>query len=94
MPVMRVQPIAAHSVAEFLVRKIDDPPSPELVEVAGPEPDDLVRLARAVLRRKGSKAKVVPLVIPGATGKAMRGGAILPGPDAQLLGPRFDDWLG
>ena len=93
MPVMRVQPIAARSVAEFIVQTIDEPPSPDPREIAGPEPDDLVRLARAVLRRNGSTKKIVPLAIPGSTGKAMRGGALLPGPDAQLLGPRFDDWL-
>lgn len=93
MPVMRVQPIAARSVAEYLVRSIAEPTSAKPVEIAGPEPDDLVRMARAVLTRRGSGAAVVPVAVPGAVGKAMRGGAILPGRGANLLGPCFDEWL-
>lgn len=93
VPVMRIQPMAARSVAEFLVRSVGEPPSAEPVEIAGPEPDDMVRLARAVLGRMGSRATVVAVAVPGATGRALRGRALLPGPGAQLLGPRFDDWL-
>ena len=62
-------------------------------DVAGPAAADLVDLARAVLRRWGTKGRVVPLIVPGRTGRAMRAGALLPGGGARIAGPTFDEWL-
>jgi uncharacterized protein YbjT (DUF2867 family) len=92
VPVMAVQPIAAQSVAEFLIRSLDQPPSSEITEIAGPRPEDLVTLARATARHNTRRMVVVPLRIPGGAGRAMRHGDLRPGPDAQLLGPSFADW--
>jgi uncharacterized protein YbjT (DUF2867 family) len=92
LPVMTVQPIAARSVAEFLVSSAVQPPAEEMVEIAGPEPEELVALARATLHRQGRRGVVVPLRVPGAAGRAMRRGELRPGPGAQLLGPTFADW--
>jgi uncharacterized protein YbjT (DUF2867 family) len=93
VPVMTIQPIAARSVAEFLVRSAAEPPSPDLVEIAGPRPEQLVALARATARRRPRRVRVVPLRVPGAAGRAMRRGDLRPGPDAQLLGPSFTEWV-
>ncbi len=93
IPVMAVQPIAARTVAEFLVRSVEQPPSSEIVEIAGPRPEDLVALARATARRRGRRVLVVPIRVPGAAGRAMRRGDLRPGPDAQLVGPSFADWV-
>jgi hypothetical protein len=32
-------------------------------------------------------------VVPGAAGRAIADGALLPAPDAVLTGPAFDEWL-
>jgi uncharacterized protein YbjT (DUF2867 family) len=92
LPVMAIQPIAARSVAEFLVGAAGRPPSEETVEIAGPEPEELVALGRATLQRQGRRGVIVPLRVPGAVGAAVRGGELRPGPGAQLLGPTFADW--
>ncbi len=92
VPVMAIQPIAARSVAEVLVRSAEHPPSSEVTEIAGPRPEDLVALARATARGKSHRVMVVPIRVPGAAGRAMRRGDLRPGPDAQLLGPSFADW--
>lgn len=93
VPIMRIQPVAARSVAEHLLGLVQEPPSEELCEVAGPEPADLVDLVRATLKAAGRRVVVVPVPVPGTAGKAMRHGAQLPGPDARIVGPDFDTWL-
>jgi uncharacterized protein YbjT (DUF2867 family) len=92
VPVMAVQPIAARSVAEFLVRSAEQPPAEQTLEIAGPQPEELVALARVTARLQGRRTIVVPLRIPGSAGKAMRSGDLRPGPGAHLLGPTFADW--
>jgi len=93
MPVMRAQPIAARSAAQFLVETAVTQLPGEVVEIAGPAPADLTSLARAVVRHEGRHVMVWPLRLPGAAGRAMRHGALLPGPDARLMGPTFEEWL-
>lgn len=93
VPQMRIQPVAAREVADALVDLGFDVPVGMAPELAGPDVHELPDLARAQLRAQHSRRRVVPLRIPGATGRAMTGGALLPtGP-----GPRgvqtFEQWL-
>jgi uncharacterized protein YbjT (DUF2867 family) len=92
MPVMRVRPVAARAVGEVLV-EVAGSSDGGMLEVAGPEAADLVDLARAVVKRQGRRAAVVPVRIPGSVGRAMRGGALLPGDGARIVGPAFSEWL-
>jgi uncharacterized protein YbjT (DUF2867 family) len=93
VPRMRVQPVAARALGGVLVEVASVSPEETMVEVAGPEPADLVDLARATVARLGRRVVVVPIRVPGRAGQAMRSGAVLPGPGARLVGPRFADWL-
>ena len=93
VPRMRVQPIAARTVGEVLLEVAAGLPGQEMVEVAGPEPADLVDLARSVVARRGQRVAVLPVRVPGRAGKAMRSGALLPTPGVRLAGPGFADWL-
>lgn len=93
MPQMRVQPIAARSVGEVLVKVATAPLAETTIEVAGPEPADMVDMARETVARLGQRMAVVPIRLPGRAGKAMRSGGLLPGLGAHLVGPRFDEWL-
>jgi uncharacterized protein YbjT (DUF2867 family) len=93
VPRMRVQPIAARTVGEILVEVASAPPGETMVEIAGPEPADLVDLARAVVVRLGRRTAVLPVLVPGQGGKAMRSGALLPTPGVRLAGPPFAEWL-
>jgi uncharacterized protein YbjT (DUF2867 family) len=94
MPIMRIQPIAARSVAEVLVSTALLSPSEKTVEIAGPHEESLVAMARSILRDRGGHALVIPLRVPGAAGKMMRSGGQLPPESVRLLGPTFAQWLG
>jgi uncharacterized protein YbjT (DUF2867 family) len=93
MPVMRVQSIAARSVGRCLAEAAVDPPSAQTIEVAGPEPADLVALARQLVRHRGSSLRILPIAVPGRAGRAMRGGALLASSATSLVGPSFAEWL-
>ncbi|MFJ2173584.1 SDR family oxidoreductase [Streptomyces sp. NPDC101062] len=93
VPRMRTQPIAAREVAQHLVRLALDPAQGMAPELAGPRVEQLVDLARRLLRATHQRRLLVPVRLPGATGAAMAGDGQLPtGP-----GPRgrqtFDEWL-
>lgn len=92
---MRTQPIAARTVAQHLVAAATDHPahSGTTLQIAGPMAHDLVDLARRFLARRGVRALVIPLHLPGAAGRAFRTGALLPTPGVMAVGPTFDRWL-
>lgn len=95
VPAMRVQTVAARSVAELLVdTACGAPHRGRLADVAGPGPSALLpALARLAVERAGLRTKVVALPVPGAAGRATTQGAQLPTQDATLVGPSFDEWL-
>ena len=66
---------------------------PQTVEVAGPEPADLVDLARALIGHRGQRVAVISLRGTGVAGKSMNGGARIPTPDMPTIGPTFAQWL-
>ncbi len=93
VPRMRIQPVSARTVGQALVEAATDPAAPDRLELAGPAPEDLVDLARRLLRHQHTRVAVLGLRWPGATGAAMRGGAMLPGQGTRVAGPSFDEWL-
>jgi uncharacterized protein YbjT (DUF2867 family) len=95
VPRMAVQTIAARTVGEMLVDVAADTAhdGATTVEIAGPDRGDLVHLARTVVRSRSQRVAVLPLRIPGAAGRAMRGDALLPTPSVKILGPSFTEWL-
>jgi uncharacterized protein YbjT (DUF2867 family) len=95
VPSMRVQTVAARSVAEQLVdAATGEPWRGRRPDVAGPGPEAMLPdLARRALAKAGSSVKVVAMPVPGAGGKATRQGAQLPAADGLLVGPSFEAWL-
>jgi len=100
VPRMRTQLVAARTVAEALAnlangsgpaRGSSGPPFPE---IAGPREENLVDVAKLLTARRGD-----PVRIEGASNPAdpdshlYETGALLPGPDATLAGPTFEEWL-
>jgi uncharacterized protein YbjT (DUF2867 family) len=93
VPRMPSQPVAAREVAQALVGMVAGPPAGMAPELAGPEPLEMTDLVRRVLRARGSRRVVVPVRLPGAAGRAVVGGALLPsgpGPRGQQT---FAQWL-
>jgi uncharacterized protein YbjT (DUF2867 family) len=93
VPMMRIQPIAAREVAAALIVIAAGQPAGLVPELAGPREESLPDLARQLIRARGKHRLVVPILLPGAVGRACAGGALLP----ARPGPRgmqvFAQWL-
>jgi hypothetical protein len=95
VPTMRTQLVAARTVAEALADLAVDPssaPGPTL-EVAGARPEELTQMAKLLVARQGDSLRVEAVSDP-VDGYANESGVLLPGPDAILGGPTFEEWLG
>ncbi|MDN4175527.1 3-beta hydroxysteroid dehydrogenase [Nocardioides sp. SOB77] len=93
LPRQRIRPVAAADVAAELVRLVQGEPCGLAAELAGPEEHQLVDLARRVVRVRGQRRPVVGVRLPGAGGRAMVSGGLLPAEDARHGATTFDDWL-
>jgi uncharacterized protein YbjT (DUF2867 family) len=91
--VMRLQPVAAREVGAALASLAVGPPVGRASDLGGPEEHQLPDLVRRMLAARGQRALVVPLRLPGAAGRAMARGGLLPGPDANRGTITFDQWL-
>ncbi|TRO62358.1 SDR family oxidoreductase [Streptomyces sp. IB201691-2A2] len=93
MPRMRTQPVAAREVAQHLVRLVLGPPQGMAPELAGPRVEELVDMVRRLLRAEGRRRLLVPVTLPGAVGRAMKGGGNLPTGPGSRGTQTFDEWL-
>jgi uncharacterized protein YbjT (DUF2867 family) len=97
---MRTQPVAARTVAEVLADLAIQPASEPtraasaIREVAGPREESMVETAKLIAARRPS-----PLRIEGISDSTdpdrdlYENGGLLPGPDATLAGPSFEEWF-
>jgi uncharacterized protein YbjT (DUF2867 family) len=90
---MQTQPVAAREVAELLVQLAAGPPRGSVPEIAGPQVLDLVTMVREVIDVRGLKKKVLALAVPGATGKALTHGGLLPLEPGPRGTQTFAQWL-
>jgi uncharacterized protein YbjT (DUF2867 family) len=94
VPEMRTQLVAARTVAEALARLAVDPEAPALSEIAGPREETLVEAARLLAARRGDDVRVESVLDPSDPDQRLFAeGGLLPGPDAVLAGPAFEEWL-
>jgi uncharacterized protein YbjT (DUF2867 family) len=93
VPRMRVQPVAAREVAGALAGLVAGPAVGRAPEIAGPEEHDLVDLARRYLRARGRRRPVLAVPLPGAAGRQIADGALLPDESGARGRETFDHWL-
>jgi uncharacterized protein YbjT (DUF2867 family) len=93
VPRMRIQPVAAGEVAAVLAALATGPPAGLAPEMAGPEPAELADLARQVAQARGSRRPVLRVRVPGAAGRAMAEGAMLPAGPGLRGTQTFAGWL-
>lgn len=93
VPRMRCQPVAAREVAHRLVEVATGPAQKTAPELAGPREEQLVDMARRLLRAQGRHRWLIPVRFPGATGAAMTGDALLPAEAGPRGTQTFDQWL-
>ena len=94
VPAMRTQVVAARTVAETLAELVvDSEPTGPTLEVAGPRAERMVELARMVAAHRGNSLQVVESTEYFPESELYDSDAPLPGPDAKLAGPTFEEWL-
>ena len=87
-----VQPIAPADVADVLAEVAAGEPRGRYRDVAGPETQDLVDMARRTHAARGRDVRLVP-TWSGLFGTSMAGEVLLPGEGARLAPTTFDTWL-
>jgi uncharacterized protein YbjT (DUF2867 family) len=93
LPPILVQPVAATDVADALATIAGGAPQGRAVDLTGPEPQDLVDMARRTLAARGASLTLVPSWRTGVFGLDATGEALLPGPEARRGATTFDAWL-
>jgi uncharacterized protein YbjT (DUF2867 family) len=100
VPQMRTQLVAARTVAESLAElATESEPGLEtsagaIPEIAGPREERVVDVAKLLAARRGDSVQIEEVTDPDDPEQALyASGALLPGPDAVLAGPTFEQWL-
>ena len=89
VPPLLVQPVAVADVAEVLVEVAAGEPQEGIRELAGPELQDLVDMARRTLAAQRTSLRLIPSW-RGPFGVEMAGEVLLPGPGAQIAPTTFE----
>lgn len=92
VPKMRSQPIAVAEVAAELVRIAGAEPQGLMPDLAGPREERWADLIRFYLAGEQHRP-VIEIAMPGAWGRGMRDGTLLPQPGSRLGKQTFDQWL-
>jgi uncharacterized protein YbjT (DUF2867 family) len=87
-----VQPIAPDDIADILAEIATGEPQGRYADVAGPEPQDLVDMARRTNDVRGHPVKLVP-TWSGPFRESMSGNVLLPAGNARIAPTTFDEWL-
>jgi uncharacterized protein YbjT (DUF2867 family) len=99
VPAMRAQPVAARTVAQALAEMANGSATtpdtaPSIREIAGPQEERLVDVARLLAARRHDAIRVEEMSNPADPDHDLyETGALLPGPHATLAGPTFAEWL-
>ena len=87
-----VQPIAPADITDVLVEIASGPAHGRYPDVAGPETQDLVDMARRTNEVRGHQVRLVP-TWSGLFDASMAGDVLLPGEGARIMPTTFDEWL-
>jgi hypothetical protein len=64
------------------------------LEIAGPREESLVDMARLLVARRGEAVRIEGMSDPADPDRdVLEKGGLLPGSDATLAGPTFEEWL-
>ncbi|WP_448639400.1 SDR family oxidoreductase [Geodermatophilus sp. URMC 63] len=83
------QPVSVDEIAKLLVALATGEREETLVELAGPQREHMADLAQRVIKHRNEDLTVLAREVPDS----IKNGALLPGPDAIIAGPTFDEWL-
>jgi uncharacterized protein YbjT (DUF2867 family) len=87
-----VQPIAPSDVGELLAEIATGDALNAKLDIAGPDTQDFVDMARRTFAARGQEVKLVP-TWRGTFDTSMAGEVLLPGANARIAPTTFEDWL-
>lgn len=93
VPTMLSRPVAAREVAAELVRLAHGQAQGLAPEMAGPEDLEMPDMVRRLLRSRGRRTPVIGIRLPGAAGRGMARGGLLPEHDGPRGRETFAQWL-
>ena len=97
LPRMRTQLVSARTVAQALATLAtggESESNGEILEIAGPREENLAAMASLLAARRGDPARVEEVGdYPDPDADLLANGTLLPGPNAVLAGPTFEEWL-
>ena len=93
VPAMRTATVAAAEVAGALVALAAGPPRGRATDLGGPEEAELADLVRRYLTATGQRRRALRVPLPGAAGRRLREGVLVPGPGADRGRQTFGEWL-
>jgi uncharacterized protein YbjT (DUF2867 family) len=102
VPKMRTQLVASRTVAQALADLATGPESAAapgfsgapIPEIAGPREESLVDMAMLLAARRGDPVRIEGVSDPADPDRDLfETGGLLPGPEATLAGPTFEEWL-
>jgi len=93
VPRMRSQPIAATEAAAALLEAVTGEPMGLMADLAGPEVLEMTDCVRQLVRAARLRRVVIPVRLPGAAGRKMAGGALLPTEPGPRGKQTFAEWL-
>jgi uncharacterized protein YbjT (DUF2867 family) len=88
-----LQPIASDDVADAMADAALGAPVNGMIEIAGPEPWPLDKLARTFLNAKGDRREVIADVHAPYYGAELDDRSLTPGDHPRLGSIRFEEWL-
>jgi uncharacterized protein YbjT (DUF2867 family) len=92
VPPILIQPVAA-DVGDVLAEIAAGPPLRRIVDLVGPQVEDLFDMARRTVAARAEKVRLVPSWRDTIYGPEAAGEVLLPPSDARIAPTSFDDWL-
>jgi uncharacterized protein YbjT (DUF2867 family) len=93
VPTMLSAPVAAAEAGAHVADLVHAGPQGMAAPLRGPETGRMVDLARRLVAATGRRRLVVPLPVPGASGRALRAGALVPGEPCVRGTLTFEEYL-
>ena len=92
IPRMRIQPVAAREVGAALAELAVGPAQGRAPDLGGPHEESPAAMARRILQQARLRRAVMTIPFPGAAGKQIAAGLLLPR-DGRRGTMTFDEWL-
>jgi uncharacterized protein YbjT (DUF2867 family) len=93
VPRVRLQPVAGAEAARVVADTAEAGAQKDRIQVTGPEEADARDLARTWRSVTGRRTALIPVVLPGKLGRALRAGVLTSEQPAVLGAVTFADWL-